>query len=127
MIRRPPRSTLFPYTTLFRSPLLPDALQVAAEVLGAHDVALHPLLEALAVAAYLVPGLVEDVVTVVVAVGVGGVGAAGYDRYGVHSNRGQHYLERVRLEVLHDLLDRDYHAPCTEHGLLLDAGDPPER
>src|SRR2546429_10008670 len=23
MIRRPPRSTLFPYTTLFRSPLLP--------------------------------------------------------------------------------------------------------
>src|SRR2546422_6326115 len=28
MIRRPPRSTLFPYTTLFRS--LPDALHVAA-------------------------------------------------------------------------------------------------
>src|SRR5690348_17417662 len=25
MIRRPPRSTLFPYTTLFRSPLLHDA------------------------------------------------------------------------------------------------------
>src|SRR3712207_8493084 len=25
MIRRPPRSTLFPYTTLFRSPLLPLA------------------------------------------------------------------------------------------------------
>src|SRR2546427_13079357 len=25
MIRRPPRSTLFPYTTLFRSPALPDA------------------------------------------------------------------------------------------------------
>src|SRR3989454_9337791 len=24
MIRRPPRSTLFPYTTLFRSPLAPD-------------------------------------------------------------------------------------------------------
>src|SRR5690349_23398748 len=24
MIRRPPRSTLFPYTTLFRSPLRPD-------------------------------------------------------------------------------------------------------
>src|SRR2546426_2395215 len=24
MIRRPPRSTLFPYTTLFRSPRLPD-------------------------------------------------------------------------------------------------------
>src|SRR3712207_8301869 len=27
MIRRPPRSTLFPYTTLFRSPLLHDALR----------------------------------------------------------------------------------------------------
>src|SRR2546426_3188109 len=26
MIRRPPRSTLFPYTTLFRSPRLSDAL-----------------------------------------------------------------------------------------------------
>src|SRR3712207_8611639 len=25
MIRRPPRSTLFPYTTLFRSPLAPGA------------------------------------------------------------------------------------------------------
>src|SRR2546422_3993655 len=25
MIRRPPRSTLFPYTTLFRSPLTPDS------------------------------------------------------------------------------------------------------
>src|SRR2546429_2219844 len=27
MIRRPPRSTLFPYTTLFRSPLTPDEAQ----------------------------------------------------------------------------------------------------
>src|SRR3712207_9510566 len=26
MIRRPPRSTLFPYTTLFRSPPLPDSV-----------------------------------------------------------------------------------------------------
>src|SRR3989475_10191045 len=30
MIRRPPRSTLFPYTTLFRSPLAPSALRSAA-------------------------------------------------------------------------------------------------
>src|SRR2546429_1594754 len=31
MIRRPPRSTLFPYTTLFRSPLeLPERLVVSA-------------------------------------------------------------------------------------------------
>src|SRR3712207_9409949 len=28
MIRRPPRSTLFPYTTLFRSDLLEDAQEV---------------------------------------------------------------------------------------------------
>src|SRR2546422_3379626 len=32
MIRRPPRSTLFPYTTLFRSGLL-DELAVSAEIL----------------------------------------------------------------------------------------------
>src|SRR5256885_11502059 len=29
MIRRPPRSTLFPYTTLFRSPLTSDYLDVS--------------------------------------------------------------------------------------------------
>src|SRR3712207_8577574 len=35
MIRRPPRSTLFPYTTLFRSlDLLPALLPVAGELLG---------------------------------------------------------------------------------------------
>src|SRR3712207_7393738 len=40
MIRRPPRSTLFPYTTLFRSEILPEGLesrvrgQVDAKALG---------------------------------------------------------------------------------------------
>src|SRR5258708_17108434 len=36
MIRRPPRSTLFPYTTLFRSPMqaIQSATTVAAELLG---------------------------------------------------------------------------------------------
>src|SRR5258708_28989718 len=29
MIRRPPRSTLFPYTTLFRSPVKPGAMRSA--------------------------------------------------------------------------------------------------
>src|SRR3712207_6873347 len=33
MIRRPPRSTLFPYTTLFRS--VPDALDTLDELLAA--------------------------------------------------------------------------------------------
>src|SRR2546425_8673583 len=37
MIRRPPRSTLFPYTTLFRSP--PTRSEIAAEAV--HD-DLHP-------------------------------------------------------------------------------------
>src|SRR5258706_6924879 len=36
MIRRPPRSTLFPYTTLFRS-LVRIAHAEDAEVLGEHD------------------------------------------------------------------------------------------
>src|SRR5256885_13032958 len=38
MIRRPPRSTLFPYTTLFRSPL---ALQVAQDARGAGTILLR--------------------------------------------------------------------------------------
>src|SRR2546430_13441939 len=32
MIRRPPRSTLFPYTTLFRSEVLPAARQTKPDV-----------------------------------------------------------------------------------------------
>src|SRR2546422_3009631 len=51
MIRRPPRSTLFPYTTLFRSDLAVGGLGVLVEQsLGAHDhavdtvAALHGLL-----------------------------------------------------------------------------------
>src|SRR5687767_15742580 len=32
MIRRPPRSTLFPYTTLFRSGLIPNATVTFTEV-----------------------------------------------------------------------------------------------
>src|SRR3712207_7358433 len=35
MIRRPPRSTLFPYTTLFRSPEQLPAVRSSAEVVGA--------------------------------------------------------------------------------------------
>src|SRR2546428_5930279 len=39
MIRRPPRSTLFPYTTLFRSQLqhLRHEVEIALEVRGIHD------------------------------------------------------------------------------------------
>src|SRR5256885_2687367 len=35
MIRRPPRSTLFPYTTLFRSLARAMSLQIRAEVINA--------------------------------------------------------------------------------------------
>src|SRR2546427_13266065 len=40
MIRRPPRSTLFPYTTLFRSPYTPDEMMatVAARELADGEV-----------------------------------------------------------------------------------------
>src|SRR6266498_940584 len=38
MIRRPPRSTLFPYTTLFRSPLPARRLQELLDVLHVPDV-----------------------------------------------------------------------------------------
>src|SRR6266550_7991136 len=37
MIRRPPRSTLFPYTTLFRPPLVPDHLAVEHRPPQGHD------------------------------------------------------------------------------------------
>src|SRR2546427_5973360 len=36
MIRRPPRSTLFPYTTLFRSPLMGRLFTPDEERAGAH-------------------------------------------------------------------------------------------
>src|SRR3712207_8606078 len=42
MIRRPPRSTLFPYTTLFRS----DVLRLLAEVMPARAIEAHDLTSA---------------------------------------------------------------------------------
>src|SRR3712207_7819260 len=42
MIRRPPRSTLFPYTTLFRSEVSTHTLVVARED-GANVLWVHPL------------------------------------------------------------------------------------
>src|SRR5256884_9530700 len=38
MIRRPPRSTLFPYTTLFRSPLIRPKRDAAAQILPLQSV-----------------------------------------------------------------------------------------
>src|SRR3712207_7371431 len=45
MIRRPPRSTLFPYTTLFRSKLATDPAAAAALVETAHGEAKQALAE----------------------------------------------------------------------------------
>src|SRR5437870_6521144 len=41
MIRRPPRSTLFPYTTLFRSPKFADDARGEDVCLAEHHVARH--------------------------------------------------------------------------------------
>src|SRR5260370_11177138 len=41
MIRRPPRSTLFPYTTLFRSPDAPSRMR-SASAASFRDPASHP-------------------------------------------------------------------------------------
>src|SRR5687768_17913992 len=38
MLRRPPRSTLFPYTTLFRSKLLPQSVEEVLHVIGRFQV-----------------------------------------------------------------------------------------
>src|SRR3712207_7479871 len=40
MIRRPPRSTLFPYTTLFRSPLEEELVRAADQLVGGSDAVL---------------------------------------------------------------------------------------
>src|SRR2546422_7184707 len=41
MIRRPPRSTLFPYTTLFRSPLPVDTLLELKVFVDEHEMPVH--------------------------------------------------------------------------------------
>src|SRR5260221_9061885 len=58
MIRRPPRSTLFPYTTLFRSRLIAER-----EIVGAVEPLdpVHPRLIAMAVGAQGVPAPHGDV------------------------------------------------------------------
>src|SRR3712207_8146753 len=68
MIRRPPKSTLFPYTTLFRSPspqprprrspamaISPTPVDVRPSTPGVADVEQHPL--GTSVALHLLPGM----------------------------------------------------------------------
>src|SRR3712207_9224292 len=64
MIRRPPRSTLFPYTTLFRSGLLQGVVFLAVGTLMGVDISSG------------LPGMVVIVaLTVLVSLGFGGLGA----------------------------------------------------
>src|SRR5919112_18901 len=88
--RRPPSSSR-PWCTSFHSSSsrsssspahlrFPYALEMLGKVFRTEYVALHPLAEALAVAAYLVPCLIEGIVAGVIAVGVGGVGPPGHYR-----------------------------------------------
>src|SRR5688572_32661077 len=46
MIRRPPRSTLFPYTTLFRSSLAADQRRTISQVADGQRLALEGLVDA---------------------------------------------------------------------------------
>src|SRR2546430_7169972 len=45
MIRRPPRSTLFPYTTLFRSRILDDAVDDAVVAVAGEEQRVHQNVE----------------------------------------------------------------------------------
>src|SRR5256885_12993369 len=45
MIRRPPRSTLFPYTTLFRSPDASVYSDIVGKIVGKHSSSCLPLPE----------------------------------------------------------------------------------
>src|SRR3712207_7198159 len=68
MIRRPPRSTLFPYTTLFRSRLnrpymvaLPLVFQTTEEWQDS-DLGLHPIQVALQIAIPELDGAIEPII-----------------------------------------------------------------
>src|SRR5690348_18059985 len=90
MIRRPPTSTLFPYTTLFRSRVLDGAV--------AHQVAVGEEVGAEGAADVALP-VVDDATLHVHQVGVGGVG--GGDRSEEHTSELQspvHLVCRLLLE-----------------------------
>src|SRR5260370_24101349 len=59
MIRRPPRSTLFPYTTLFRSRQRQDVVAVAVHVVG--DRAEHDAAAIVGIDLLLLAGAAVDV------------------------------------------------------------------
>src|SRR2546425_7786670 len=60
MIRRPPRSTLFPYTTLFRSTLAPERVLISRVVVGGPRWAAVVVRAALAPWAAFAPALLRS-------------------------------------------------------------------
>src|SRR2546430_15857275 len=76
MIRRPPRSTLFPYTTLFRSLLTRERLIARAQ---------HPLLEALQLLGDEALGGLHGLATHVVLRHTLGIAARDFDEEALHA------------------------------------------
>src|SRR3712207_6854511 len=91
MIRRPPRSTLFPYTTLFRSGVAPARRRALLEV--GVEVGRRALVEVRREHRFRVPG---------------GEAAAGVGRAGLHEDRPS--LRRARRSEEHtsELQSRQY-------------------
>src|SRR3712207_9080598 len=84
MIRRPPRSTLFPYTTLFRSGIRPDILRAAiregdAPNLGALAERGEAVWDAVSVFPSITPAATAAIATGEPPSGSGIVGHAWYD------------------------------------------------
>src|SRR5580765_5692682 len=100
-----------------------DARTVLADVGRADHMPLHPLPEAVAVAADLLPGDVEVVVAVVVAVRVGGVRAERGLCDSVDHPARDDDAAGPQLEAVDDLLDGDERPGGGEHRLLLHAAD----
>ena len=69
MIRRPPRSTLFPYTTLFRSLLVPP--EAVAQIAGRDNVFAIPVAAALGTPLYFNTELFVPIANALSDVGVG--------------------------------------------------------
>src|SRR5256885_17251270 len=96
MIRRPPRSTLFPYTTLFRSHPLAARLD---HVVGAAAVHVVSLLVAPVLVAGIRPGALEGTQRLVALVPVGdGAGRPAHDQFADLA------LRKVAASLLDDAL-----------------------
>src|SRR3712207_8742264 len=100
MIRRPPRSTLFPYTTLFRS----EELRVGRETLVQPDVA--PVVDRHGVAEPLVRDLVRDDVRVGATAEEGRVVGRRSEEHTSELQSRQYLVCRLLLEKKKHLLHR---------------------